>query len=283
LEQDGIIGGKTLVHLNQSLKDKADLIALNMERMRWAPAYDESKYIHVNIPEYKLRIYKNGTQTLEMKVIVGAVSSATPVFTDTLEHVVLSPTWTVPPSIVKEEFLPRLRKNKTYYANRKEFTFYKNGAEIDPSTEDWENVTNINQYRIVQKPGSSNALGLAKFIMPNDMNIYLHDTPDHKPFSNQYRALSHGCIRLDDPAKLAAYLLQEESEWDLANIKKAMKSGKSTKIQLTKKYEVHLEYNTVWVDDKGKLNFGEDIYGHDKRQLQQLGQANNLINLVASR
>lgn len=283
LEQDGIIGGKTLTYLNQSFREKADLIALNMERMRWLPRQQATQYIRVNIPEYKLRIYEQGRRTLEMNVIVGAVASATPVFSDTLEYVVFSPTWTVPPSVAKEEILPRLKKNKMYYANRKDFTFYKKGVEIDASAERWDSAVNIREYRIVQKPGPDNALGLAKFIMPNDMNIYLHDTPDHKPFSQRYRALSHGCIRLDDPAAFAAQLLQGEAEWDPASIKKAMTSGKPTKIPLRKQYQVHLEYRTVWVDDQGNLHFGEDIYGHDKRQLQQLTQLSTTENLVALR
>jgi L,D-transpeptidase YcbB len=283
LEQDGIIGGKTVTYLNQSFKEKADLIAVNMERMRWLPENYATQYIRVNIPEYKLRIYEQGNQTLEMDVIVGAITSATPVFSDTLEHVVLSPTWTVPPSLVKAEFLPRLRRNKMYYSKRKDFTFYRNGVEIDPSTVNWDSTINVNEYRIVQKPGTDNALGLAKFIMPNDMNIYLHDTPDHKPFSNNYRALSHGCIRLGDPAKFAAYLLREESRWDLSNIETAMTSGKPTKIALRKKYQVNLEYNTVWVDDDGNLQFREDIYGHDKMQLERLYPVSNPSNLIASR
>jgi murein L,D-transpeptidase YcbB/YkuD len=283
LEQDGIIGGKTLLYLNQSFREKADLIALNMERMRWLPGNPEGQYIHVNIPEYKLRIYDQGAPTLEMNVIVGAVSNATPVFTDTLEHIVFSPTWTVPARIIKEEFLPRLKKDKMYYAQRKNFTFYRNGVEIDPSTECWDSAFNVYNYRIVQKPGADNALGLAKFIMPNDMNIYLHDTPDHKPFSNHYRALSHGCIRLDDPARLAAYLLQEDAGWDLTTIKKAMTSRNPTKTPLRKQYPVRLEYNTVWADDQGNLHFREDIYGHDKRQLQRLHQVSSAANLVASR
>lgn len=282
LEQNGIIAGKTLTYLNQSFKEKADMIALNMERLRWASENNGPQVIRVNIPEYKLRIYEQGTQTLEMVVIVGAVSNATPVFSDTLEHAVFSPTWTVPPSIIKEEFLPKLKKNNSYYSSAS-FTFYKNGVEIDPSTVNWDSAGNIRQYMIVQKPGPNNSLGLAKFVMPNNMNIYLHDTPDHKLFSNAYRALSHGCVRLSDPAKLAAYLLQKESNWDLTNIKKAMVSRKPTKVALTNQYEVHLEYNTVWADDDGNLNFREDIYGHDKRQLQQLNQINAPANLIASR
>ncbi len=119
LEQDGIIRGKTLTFLNQPFKGKADLIALNMDRLRWLPEHLAAQYIRVNIPEYKLRIYEQEKRTLEMNVIVGSVSTATPVFSDTLEHVVLSPTWTVHLSLVKNEFLPRLKKNKMYYANQK--------------------------------------------------------------------------------------------------------------------------------------------------------------------
>jgi murein L,D-transpeptidase YcbB/YkuD len=269
LEPDGVIGEKTLKFLNQSFQEKADIIALNMERLRWVPENPGDHFITVNIPEFKLRIFREEKQTLEMKVIVGAIQNATPVFHDSLEHIVFSPTWTVPPSIIKAEILPRLIKDSLYYAERN-FSFYKNGVEIDPATERWDSVFNINQYRVVQKPGSDNSLGLVKFVMPNSMNIYLHDTPDHRAFAKNYRALSHGCIRLDDPALFAAYLLQEQKDWNSAAINKAMVSSKPTQIALKKHYQVYLLYNTVWVDDNGEVNFREDIYGHDKRQLQQL-------------
>ena len=245
------------------------MIALNIERMRWKPENYGDHYIAVNIPEYILRIYENQKQTLEMKVVVGATNTPSPVFHASLEYIVLSPTWTVPPSIMKTEIFPRLKKDPTYYAER-DFTFYKNGAEIDPSTERWDSAYNANQYRVVQKPGRDNALGMAKFIMPNAMNVYLHDTPDHSSFSKNYRALSHGCIRLDDPARLAEYLVQDQKEWNLKTIQKVMRSNNPTKLPLNKYYQVYLEYNTVWVDDNGQINFREDIYGHDKRQLQQL-------------
>ena len=283
LQPDGIVGRKTLSYLNQSFKEKADLIALNMERRRWKSTNDATHLLRVNLPEFKLYVYEEGHKALEMNVIVGAVSSATPVFTDTLEHVVFSPTWTVPPSIVKDEFLPRLKKNRTYYADRKNFMFYKNGVKIDPSTVRWDSAINIREYRIVQSPGPDNALGLAKFIMPNDMNIYLHDTPDHSPFSDTYRALSHGCIRLDDPARLAAYLLRGETGWDLKHIKNAMTSGNPTKVPLKRQYQVQLEYYTAWVNDKGELHFRDDIYGHDKRQLERLHWLSAPANYVASR
>jgi murein L,D-transpeptidase YcbB/YkuD len=276
LEADGIIGEKTIKFLNQSFQEKADLIALNMERLRWLPENLGDHFIIVNIPEYKLRIYKQEKQTLEMKVIVGSIQNPTPVFHDSLEHIVFSPTWTVPPSIMEEEIFPRLIKDSLHYSG-KNFSFYKNGIEINPATERWDSITNVYQYRVVQKPGPDNSLGLVKFVMPNNMNIYLHDTPDHRAFGKTYRALSHGCIRLDDPARLAAYLLQEQRGWDAPTIDKAMNATKPAQITLTKHYQVHLQYNTVWVDDNGNINFREDIYGHDKRQLQQLKPVRNTI------
>jgi L,D-transpeptidase YcbB len=270
LEPDGIIGAQTLKFLNQSLTEKANLIALNMERMRWLPDDFGDHYILVNIPEYKLRIYQDEKQTLEMKVIVGALRNATPVFHDSLEQIVFSPTWTIPPSIMKEEVLPRLKTDPQYYS-KKNFAFYKNGMAIDPAAEPWDSsFVNVYQYRVVQNPGPENALGLVKFVMPNTMNVYLHDTPDHTPFSKNYRALSHGCVRLDDPARFAEYLLQGEKDWDLQKINQAMRAAKTKSVPLKKYYQVHIQYNTVWVDEKGEVNFREDIYGHDKRQLQQL-------------
>jgi L,D-transpeptidase YcbB len=270
LPGDGVIGGKTFSYLSQSFKQKADLIALNMERLRWSAQDYGHHYIAVNIPEFKLRIFEEGKQTLEMKVIVGSIQTPTPIFQDSLERIVFSPTWTVPPSIMKAEIFPRLKKDSAYYSARN-YSFYKNGKLIDPASESWDKAReNAHEYRVVQKPGADNALGLVKFVMPNDMNIYLHDTPDHTPFSKSYRALSHGCIRLDDPAGFAAYLLQNENEWNAQQISKAMNASTPTVVQLKKTYPVHLEYNTVWVDNDGSVNFREDLYGHDSRQIAQL-------------
>jgi murein L,D-transpeptidase YcbB/YkuD len=280
LASDGVIGEKTIKFLNQSFKEKAELIALNMERMRWLPKNYSDRAVIVNIPDYKLTIRENNQQTLEMKVIVGATGTPSPVFHDTLEHVVFSPTWTVPPSIIKEEILPRLKKDSTYYA-QKNFSFYKSGVEIDPATESWDSVFSVSQYRVVQKPGPDNSLGLVKFIMPNNMNVYLHDTPDHTLFQKNYRALSHGCIRLDDPARFAEYLLRHQQGWDLQTISKAMNSGKATKVQLKNSYAVHLEYHTVWVDENGQVNFREDIYGYDKQQLLQLRRTEKGLKATA--
>jgi L,D-transpeptidase YcbB len=271
LEPDGIIGEKTLKFLNQSFKEKANIIALNMERLRWLPKdkYNDN-YIMVNIPEYKLRMIENQKEVFNMRVIVGAPGKPTPVFNDAVNHIIFSPTWTVPTSIIKEEIIPRLRKDSSYYT-QKNYAFFKNEETIDPAGESWKDEEiNPYKYRIVQQPGPDNSLGLVKFGMPNKMNIYLHDTPNHSLFNKTYRALSHGCVRLDEPALFAEYLLRDQKGWNKATVQNAMKAGTPTTIHLRKRYPVHIEYHTAWVDENGLINFREDIYGHDRRQLEQL-------------
>jgi L,D-transpeptidase YcbB len=207
---------------------------------------------------------------MEMKVIVGAGATATPIFNDTLRYIVFSPTWSVPNSIIRDEIILRLRKDSTYYAS-KSYTFFKHGVALDPASVSWSNpLIDSRNYFVVQQPGNANSLGQVKFILPNKMSIYLHDTPNRKLFNKTNRALSHGCVRLDDPDKLAEYLLKDKIEWRMEAIDKAMKSHQPRTVFLTIPYPIHIEYRTAWVDENGLVNFREDIYEHDKIQLAQL-------------
>lgn len=270
LEPDGIIGECTLKFLNQSFKEKREVIELNLERMRWLPETYGDNYIIVNVPEYRLHVYENQKEGLEMKVIVGSEAKATPIFIDTLQYIVFSPTWSVPNSIIRDEIIPRLQKDSTYYSG-KNYTFYKNGMEFNPALASWDNQSDKSyNYAVLQQPGKNNSMGLLKFIMPNKMSIYLHDTPNHNLFNRTNRALSHGCVRLDDPDKLAEYLLKDQSGWSMASINKAMNSRQSRTVFLKTPCPVQVEYCTAWVDDNGLVNFREDIYGYDKKQLEQL-------------
>lgn len=280
LEPDAIIGEKTLKFINQSFQEKAALIALNMERMRWLPESYGDDYLRINIPEYMMRVYNRDKQEMEMRVIVGSPDKPTPVFNDELGYIVFSPTWTVPNSIIKEEFIPRLKKDPGYYTE-KNYAFYKNEAAIDPATEVWDSVVNPYKYRVVQQPGPDNSLGLVKFQLGNTMSVYLHDTPNHRLFNKSYRALSHGCVRLDEPGALAEYLLRDQKGWNKDAVQKAMHAANPAGIPLRKRYQVYIEYCTAWVDENGQINFREDIYGHDRRQLQQLFPAAKDIAAVA--
>ncbi|MEJ1240759.1 L,D-transpeptidase family protein [Chryseolinea sp. T2] len=270
LTADGVIGDRTLRYMNQKISDRVAQIAVNMDRLRWMPAIANDRYLLVNIPDYKLTVYEGATRAFDMRVIVGSSTTPTPIFNDQLNHIVFSPTWTVPTSIIKNEIIPNLRKDSTYYSE-KNFVIYKQDVQIDPALENWKDP-NINPYqlRVVQNPGTDNSLGSVKFMMPNNLSVYLHDTPSRRLFTKDYRALSHGCIRLHEPAKLAEYLLKDQQGWDATRILKAMSGSSPATIILKKRYPVYLTYQTAWVDDEGLLQFREDIYGHDKAQLKQL-------------
>lgn len=271
LEPDGVLGPMTISYLNKSLRSRVEAIVVNMDRMRWTPELKkDGEFIVVNVPEYKLRIYDKSKEVFEMRVIVGAVENPTPVFNDRINHIVFSPTWTVPVSIIKNEIIPRLKSNPDYYTERN-YVFYKNGEKIDPASEAW-GTTSPGNYKIVQQSGGDNSLGRVKFGMNNSMRIYLHDTPSQRLFSKDYRALSHGCIRLDEPAKFAEYLLRENSGWDMDRINKQMFGGTASTIMLKKDYQVRVQYCTAWVSEDGRVNFREDIYGHDRMQLQELNK-----------
>jgi L,D-transpeptidase YcbB len=267
---DGNIGATTLKYINQSFKDKADLIELNLERIRWLPHKYGDDYISVNVPEYMLRVYENGKKKLQMRVVLGTEFNATPVFNDTLEYIVFSPTWNVPESILKDEIIPDLQVNPLAYDPAR-FIFYQNGKEIDPEEIDWtDEDLNPEEFKIVERPGEENSLGQVKFVMPNNFNIYLHDTPAESLFKRNKRAFSHGCIRLEKPMEFAKYLLRDNNNWNEKRMEEAMQSEEPVTVHLKKKYHVEIEYRTVWVDENGLLNFREDVYGHDKRQLAML-------------
>jgi murein L,D-transpeptidase YcbB/YkuD len=276
LTEDGIVRGETLRFLNLPFNERADMIALNLERLRWRPFTTQHKDdILINVPEYFLRVYHNKKEELSMRVVLGSDFNATPIFNDTLKYIAFSPTWNVPQSILEEEFLPNLQANPEYYSQ--EFIFYHKRDSINPAEVDWNDEDlNLAEFRAVQRSGDLNALGKVKFIMPNNFNIYLHDTPADALFKRKERALSHGCVRLEKPVELAEYLLRDQPKWNRKRIEEAMDSEEPINVNLKKPYPVHIVYRTVWVDDDNEVNFREDIYGHDKRQLAQLKKAGEL-------
>lgn len=270
LEPDGDLDIKTIGFLNMPIEEKTEMIALNLERLRWLPHIQGRKdEIVINVPEYMMRVYHNNNEKMKMRVVLGSEYTPTPVFHDTLKYIVFSPTWNVPKSIIAEEFIPKLRENPAHF-DPERFKFFKAGKEIDPREEDWEDEElDPAVYAVVENPGDGNSLGNVKFIMPNDYSIYLHDTPADQLFKREERALSHGCIRLEDPVAFARYLLSDR-EWNEDKIREAMGSKEPRKVDLEKPYPVYIVYRTVWVDDERHVHFRGDIYGHDRRHLAHL-------------
>ncbi len=249
LKIDGVVGGTTLQHLNEPVEILIRQILVNMERMRWIPAEPSGDFILVNIPQYRLVVYEKGKRMFAMNIVAGNSQNETTIFTGNMKYVVFSPYWNVPPGILKKEILPGIKRDKNYLA--------KHNME-------WNNGG------VRQKPGANNSLGKVKFLFPNSYNIYLHDSPAKSLFDEPKRAFSHGCIRLAEPKKLAMWTLRNQPEWTESRIDKAMNAGKEKYVTLTTTIPVFLGYFTAWVDEEGKINFRDDIYGHDNKLAEHL-------------
>ncbi len=254
LASDGVIGPDFLRAMNVPLAERLRTMLINMERLRWVPEERPPDLLVVNIPEFRLHVYEGRGEVMSMGVVVGANATGTVIFADTLSEIVFSPTWTVPASITRNEILPRLRKDPDYLR--------KNDMEIIGGT--------AARPVIRQRPGSGNALGRVKFLFPNSYSIYMHDTPSRGAFDLEQRAFSHGCIRLSRPEELAVYLLRDDPAWSAERIDEAMAGGRTVTVQLKHGLPVRIVYFTAWVDDQGRLNFRDDVYGHDERLAREL-------------
>jgi len=265
LKPDGALGAETTRIMNITLKDRIKQIILNMERWRWLPVSFESDYLLVNIPEFKLYVFEKGKSKISMNVIVGKALNSTPVFSDKMEYIVLSPYWNVPFSIIKEDLAPKLASNSSYLDRLDMEIITAGGERVSPSSINWNNLSEDNwNYTLRRRPGPKNDLGDVKFIFPNSNDIYLHDTPHDKLFSQSKRGFSHGCIRVEKPIDLAVYLLRNLGTWDREKILSTIAERKEKQIKLKATLPVYLVYFTAFTDESGKVHFREDIYGHDK-------------------
>jgi L,D-transpeptidase YcbB len=275
LEADGVADAATLAALNVPVATRVRQIELNLERLRWLPSEFGERYVLVNIPDFRLRAFDGGREALTMRVVVGReYESTTPVFADTMSLVVFRPNWNVPAGIVKEEVLPNVRENP-YYLAEHDYEVVRGGkdeAVLDPDSIDWEDVDTARiDFRIRQKPGPDNALGLVKFMFPNTFDVYMHDTPAGALFGRQRRALSHGCVRLEHPKQLARFVFAAQPEWTEERIDEAMHADEPTEVTVTRRLPVYIVYLTAFVQD-GMLHFREDVYGADARAMARLGR-----------
>lgn len=269
LKPDGVVGGETLKELNVPIGARIDQLILNMERWRWLPKRFEPSYLLVNIPEYTLHVIENSKEAFSMPVIVGKVLHETPIFSDRMEYVVLSPYWNVPFSIIENELRDKLVADPKGTLDRLDMEVVKGSGRkaqlVDPASIDWANVTETSfKYTLRRRPGPKNDLGDVKFIFPNANDIYLHDTPHGELFSQSARSFSHGCVRVKEPIKLATYLLRNKPGWDQQTILDTISVRHEKYVSLKEKLPVYLVYFTAWADADGHPHFRDDIYGHDK-------------------
>lgn len=277
LKVDGKVGSGTLAALNVPARQRVRQIEINLERWRWLPADLGDRYVMVNIPEYRLRAYEDSKPALEMRVVVGESydDRATPVFSDAMEYVVFRPYWNVPAGIAADEIVPEVRKNSGYLEekNYEIVAQFTPEAEVLPNTPDNIDKVEAGELYVRQRGGSSNALGLVKFMFPNEYAVYLHDSPAEQLFSRTQRDFSHGCVRVEQPAQLAEFVLAGKPGWDATRIDSALHEGDRERVQLDESIPVYLAYWTAFVDDVG-VNFRADLYENDPRVEAALRQVN---------
>ncbi len=263
---DGVIGDSTRARMEHPFELRLRQMELALERWRWMPRRFEAPPIIVNIPAFRLYAFGDlnlsEKEMLAMNVVVGtAFKTETPVFFGDLEYLVFSPYWDVTPAIARTEIKPAALRDPEFLT-RNRYELVEGGEPIQP----WEeNIERIGQgVRVRQTPGPHNALGAVKFIMPNDYQIYLHDTPAKALFERTRRDASHGCIRLSDPLGLARFLLRDQIDWTEARIRAAANAGVPTTVRLRQRVPVMITYATAVARQNGDVFFYQDIYGHDR-------------------
>src|SRR6478735_372915 len=254
---DGVIGKTFIKQLNVTPTRRIEQILVNLERLRWMPPINDStNSIVVNIPEYKMYVYDQGKLQFDMDIVVGSSATGTVIFTGNLKYIVFSPYWNIPASIVKKEILPGIERNPNYLADHHMETFGMQAKDVPA---------------IRQLPGADNSLGRVKFLFPNNFDIYFHDTNNPNAFNSSNRNISHGCIRLSEPKKLAMYLLRNDTTtFSSHNVDSLMNLDKEKWVTLKNPVPVVISYYTAFVDGDGRLNFRNDIYKHDSAMASKL-------------
>ena len=270
LPATGHLDAKTVRELNGPPRDRSiELIIANMERWRWYPRDLGAAHVVVNLPDFTLKVMHNGSQVWTTRIVIGKPDMATPLLSETMKYITINPTWNVPPSIVHNEYLPALQQDPTVLERMGLKVIYNRDGSV----------------HIYQPPGAANALGRIRFNFPNRFLVYQHDTPDKQLFAHDMRAYSHGCMRVQDPAKYAEVLFniaRPSENWTADRVQRMFGSGEQD-IQLPVPVWVHLTYQTAFVDDAGKLQIRRDVYNIDSRTVAAIKSERGTIEPMQER
>jgi murein L,D-transpeptidase YcbB/YkuD len=271
LPADGVIGKDTLRVLNTSAEQRVNTLKVNLERIRWVENSLSDSFLIVNIAGYELYLYQSGQLTWKSNVVVGKNYTKTPVFKGKMSYIMINPTWTVPRSIARG-MIAKIKNNPNYLTEKNFMVVDSKRNPVDEQQIDWASLNRQNfPYWFVQRPSATNALGQIKFMLPNKYAIYLHDTPAKSLFGRDQRAFSHGCVRVDQPFKLAEHILNDDQTWSAQDLQATVDSAQTTRVNLPKPLDVLLMYWTASQNSDG-FHFYPDIYQRDKTLLQALSQ-----------
>lgn len=266
LAPDAIIKEGTVASLNFSKEKRIHQIIANLERWKWYSKQMGNEYIIINIPDYKLTLVKENDTLRTHRVIVGRAKRKTPILTSKLTQVVFNPTWTVPPTILREDVIPAILKNRSYLTQSNIKVYDSNGRIVSPYS--WR-LSHAYTYRYVQSPGTFNSLGMVKIIFPNRFSVYLHDTNHRDYFDKIDRSLSSGCVRVDNPLELTEYVLHDPVNWNLDKITETLQNERTKFVKIKKDILLHILYWTAW-SANDKLIFRDDIYNLDANLYSKL-------------
>ncbi|CAN7366737.1 murein L,D-transpeptidase [Pseudomonas sp. GL-B-26] len=273
LGADGVAGAATLAALNVPVEARIDQVRVNMERARWLLFKLQGTFVIVDIAGYKVALYRDGKAIWRSRVQVGKPFRSTPVFQSEITYVTFNPTWTVPPTILVKDMLPKIQRDPGYLAANRIRALDREGNVLDPSTVDWDNARGIT---LRQDAGPDNSLGQVVIRFPNEYSIYLHDTPHRELFAQSRRATSSGCIRVENPLQLVELLFNDPVRWNSAGIQAQLANGKTENIRLPVKVPVLLAYWTVDLSNDGRVMFKPDVYGYDSAVLRGLNLPSEL-------
>jgi murein L,D-transpeptidase YcbB/YkuD len=267
---NGTVDAATRAALNKSEKGDAKKIQANMEMWRWMNPDLGDMYMIANVPEFMIRLMKGGEMLHTERIVAGETGKQSSIFSRPLKNIVFRPMWRVPESIKVKELWPSLLRGGGLMRQYGLEVETKDGKPLDYRTMDWTKL-DIRNYEVVQPPGRKSVLGVVKFSFPSQHTIFMHDTPDKWMFNSSQRTLSHGCLRLRNPVRMAELILAEDKGWDAAKIAELIRSGPlNNEVVMDKKIRMHITYFTQWVDDSGALKSYPDVYGHEKRVVQAL-------------
>jgi murein L,D-transpeptidase YcbB/YkuD len=267
---DGVVGKQTLEAMNVSVQQRINQLRLSLERLRWVNQEASDTLIAVNIAGFRAFYVRDGVPTWETRAMVGRTYRQTPTFRSDLAYMEFNPTWTIPPTILKNDTLPAIRRDPQYLARNNIVVLDYDGRPLDADAIDWDQYQTTVPFLLRQQPGPDNALGRVKFIFPNPHAVFLHDTPHQELFDQPERAFSSGCIRIEHPLELAALLLGDNSAPPLPDLQGIIQSGETQRIHLTRPVPVLIVYLTASIDDDGSLLFYRDIYKRDDKALEAL-------------
>jgi len=255
------------------MKKKIEKIRVNLERARWILHNIPPEFLLVDIAGFRVYYYQDNNIIWSSRVQIGKPFRNTPVFESNIKYLVFNPTWTVPPTILQKDILPKVKKNPAYLKKMKISVIDRKGRIVDPFAIDWSKYSNKNiPYTLRQEPGPHNALGQIKFIFPNKHFIYLHDTPSRSLFERKDRAFSSGCIRVEKYVELTEILIDDPDKWNRDSIQKIFDTNKPRRVNLMKPMPIALFYWTIRFGENGNIIFKKDVYNRDGEVLEGLNE-----------